>query len=47
MTPSSAAEAGATWLILGRAVTGAADPVAALARVHAELSGLAMRPRIG
>ena len=47
MTPSSAAEAGATWLILGRAVTGAADPAAALATVQAELSGLALRPQIG
>lgn len=37
MTPSAAAAAGARWLILGRAVTGAADPVAAMAAVRAEL----------
>ena len=37
MTPLAAAEAGARWLILGRAVTGAADPVAAMAAVYAEL----------
>lgn len=38
MTPSAAAAAGARWLILGRAVTGAADPVAAMAAVRAELN---------
>ncbi len=37
MTPSAAAAAGARWLIMGRAVTGAADPVAAMAAVRAEL----------
>ena len=31
--------AGARWLILGRAVTGAADPVAAMALVDASLAG--------
>jgi orotidine-5'-phosphate decarboxylase len=41
MTPQAAAEAGARWLILGRAVTGAADPVAAMAAVHAALAGVA------
>jgi orotidine-5'-phosphate decarboxylase len=35
MTPGEAAAAGARWLILGRAVTGAADPVAAMAAVRA------------
>lgn len=34
MTPEAAAAAGATWLILGRAVTAAADPVAAMAEVR-------------
>jgi len=34
MTPAAAAEAGARWIILGRAVTGAADPVAAMAAVR-------------
>ncbi|MBY0489825.1 MAG: orotidine-5'-phosphate decarboxylase [Gemmatimonadaceae bacterium] len=41
MTPSAAAAAGARWLILGRAVTGAADPVAAMAAVRADLGGVA------
>jgi orotidine-5'-phosphate decarboxylase len=39
MTPRAAADAGARWLILGRAVTGAADPVAAMATVVASLAG--------
>ena len=39
MTPRAAAEAGARWLILGRAVTGAADPVAAMRVVAASLAG--------
>ena len=38
MTPSSAVAAGARWLILGRAVTEAADPAAAMAAVRAELA---------
>ncbi len=33
MTPVAAAEAGASWLILGRAVTGAADPAAAMREI--------------
>lgn len=37
MTPRAAMDAGARWLILGRAVTGAADPVAAMGTVHASL----------
>lgn len=40
MTPAAAAAAGARWLILGRAVTGAPDPVAAMAQVHASLAGI-------
>lgn len=32
MTPAAAAAAGASWIILGRAVTAAADPVAAMRR---------------
>ncbi len=39
MTPGEAAAAGARWLILGRTVTGAIDPVAALAAVHASIRG--------
>ena len=38
VTPAEAQARGARWIILGRAVTGAADPVAALERVHAELA---------
>jgi len=41
MTPAAAAAAGARWLILGRAVTGAADPVAAMASVHSALAQVA------
>jgi orotidine-5'-phosphate decarboxylase len=41
MTPRAAADAGARWLILGRAVTGAADPVAAMELVVASLAGAA------
>jgi orotidine-5'-phosphate decarboxylase len=41
MTPRAAADAGARWLILGRAVTGAPDPVAAMAAVRASLARLA------
>jgi orotidine-5'-phosphate decarboxylase len=37
VTPRSAAEAGATYLVLGRAVTAAPDPVAALRQVRAEV----------
>jgi orotidine-5'-phosphate decarboxylase len=37
-TPAQAASAGARWIILGRAVTAAADPAAALDRVRNELA---------
>ncbi len=39
VTPGGAAAAGARYLVLGRAVTGAADPAAAMARVQTELVG--------
>jgi len=39
MTPGEAAEAGASYLVLGRTVTAAADPVAAMHAVQAELGG--------
>lgn len=39
MTPSAARAAGATWIILGRAVTAAADPRGAMDRVREELGG--------
>ncbi|HEY0930290.1 MAG TPA: orotidine-5'-phosphate decarboxylase [Gemmatimonas sp.] len=42
MTPAAAADAGARWLILGRAVTGAADPVAAMGAVYADLEARAV-----
>lgn len=38
VTPAEAAARGARWLVLGRAVTGAGDPRAAMARVRAELA---------
>lgn len=38
MTPRAAADAGARWVILGRAVTGALDPAAAMAIVREELA---------
>lgn len=49
MTPAAAAAAGARWLILGRAVTGAADPVAAMGEVRAALAatGLAGPAQVG
>ena len=37
VTPGAAVAAGARYVVLGRVVTAAADPVAALARVQAEL----------
>lgn len=39
VTPSAAQAAGARYLVLGRAVTAAADPAAAMARVWSELGG--------
>jgi orotidine-5'-phosphate decarboxylase len=37
VTPSDGARAGATYLVLGRTVTAAQDPVGAMRQVHAEL----------
>lgn len=37
-TPAAAIADGATWLVIGRAVTAAADPAAAAAAVHAEVA---------
>jgi orotidine-5'-phosphate decarboxylase len=39
VTPGGAARAGARYIVLGRAVTAAPDPVEAMSRVHAELAG--------
>ena len=38
-TPAQAARAGADYLVVGRAVTGAADPVAALEKVRRSIDG--------
>lgn len=40
VTPAEAARAGARYVVLGRTVTGAADPTAALARARTELGGM-------
>jgi orotidine-5'-phosphate decarboxylase len=37
VTPARAVEAGASYIILGRAVTGAADPAVAMDRINAEI----------
>jgi orotidine-5'-phosphate decarboxylase len=36
-TPRAASASGAAWLVLGRAVTAARDPVEAMERVQAEI----------
>ncbi len=38
VTPAEAMAGGADYLVIGRSITGADDPLAALQRVHAELS---------
>jgi len=38
MTPSAAVAAGADHLVIGRPITAAADPLAALAAIHAEIN---------
>jgi orotidine-5'-phosphate decarboxylase len=38
MTPTEALTAGADWIVIGRPVTGAADPAAAARRISAELA---------
>jgi orotidine-5'-phosphate decarboxylase len=40
MTPAAAVAAGADYLVIGRPVTQAPDPVAALAAIERELGGL-------
>ncbi len=37
LTPADAIAAGSSYLVIGRSITGADDPLAALARVHREL----------
>ncbi|MCB0323210.1 MAG: orotidine-5'-phosphate decarboxylase, partial [Bdellovibrionales bacterium] len=39
LTPREAVEAGATHLVIGRPITGAADPQAAAERINEELAG--------
>ena len=38
ISPSAAVDAGADYLVIGRPVTRAADPLAALRSIHAEIS---------
>ena len=38
MTPSEAVQAGASYLVIGRPITGASDPAAAAAAINAELA---------
>ncbi len=38
LTPREAADAGATWLVVGRPITAAADPAAAAAAIAAEIA---------
>jgi orotidine-5'-phosphate decarboxylase len=39
VTPAKALKAGADWLVIGRPITGAADPEQAAARIQAEIDG--------
>jgi orotidine-5'-phosphate decarboxylase len=41
MTPDSAIRAGATYLVIGRPITRAPDPLAALTRINAEIAAVA------
>jgi orotidine-5'-phosphate decarboxylase len=43
MTPAGAIAAGSTYLVIGRPITRAPDPLAALERIDAEIAGT-MRP---
>ncbi|MEK6749104.1 MAG: orotidine-5'-phosphate decarboxylase [Pseudomonadota bacterium] len=40
MTPREALKAGASYLVIGRPITGAADPLAVLSTINAEISAL-------
>ncbi|MGO1749536.1 MAG: orotidine 5'-phosphate decarboxylase / HUMPS family protein, partial [Marinobacter sp.] len=40
MTPADALRAGSDYLVIGRPITQAADPLAALEAIHAEMIGL-------
>ena len=39
LTPADALAAGSDYLVIGRSITGAANPLAALERVHQEIKG--------
>jgi orotidine-5'-phosphate decarboxylase len=41
VTPAEAIAQGADFLVIGRSVTGASDPLASLERIHAELGTVA------
>ena len=43
MTPTAAIAAGATYLVIGRPITRAADPLQALAQIDAEIAGVSLR----
>ena len=43
VTPAEAVDAGATYLVLGRAVTGAPDPAEAMDRINAEIEAASAR----
>jgi orotidine-5'-phosphate decarboxylase len=44
-TPSEAIELGADYLVVGRPITRAADPLAALAAIDAEIAGASAAAR--
>ena len=39
MTPAGAIASGSSYLVIGRPITRAADPLAALERINAEIAG--------
>lgn len=45
MTPAAAVAAGADYLVIGRPITKAADPLAALAAINAEIAGAGRQPQ--
>ena len=45
MTPAAAVAAGADYLVIGRPITRAAEPLAALAAINAEIAGVGRRPQ--
>ena len=45
MTPAAAVAAGSDYLVIGRPITKAADPLAALAAINAEIADVSYRPQ--